>query len=107
MNKMRRARTSMSEVGSAPSKNDGGGVQGKGGGPGFESYAQDSGPDTIPYKSKETSFGTAKDQVNQMQRATNSSPNGRAKEATSSTINKSKNNYRRARGNTVEMGKKM
>lgn len=104
---MRRARTAQSEVGSAPKKTDGTGVFGKGGGPGFEQYAQDSGPDTIVTKTKETSFGTAKDQVNQMQRATTTSSNGRAKEATSSTINKSKNNYRRARENTVEMGKKM
>ncbi|SRR6266852_854764 len=100
MNKMQRARTDASEIGSAPTKDSGSGVFGRGGGPGFDEYSQDKGPDTIVAKTRETSFGTAKDQVNQLQRAVTGTSSGRAKQATTSTIKKDKNNYGRARGNT-------
>lgn len=94
-NKMRRA-VATKDLGSPISKTSGTGVFGKGGGPGFENYKQDSGPDTIVTKTKETGLGSAKDQVNQMRRATDTDKGGRAKEATSSTMKTSKNTYRRA-----------
>jgi hypothetical protein len=104
-NKVRRARV-MEEVAKVPSKNDGTGVFGYGGGPGFDEYKQSRGPDTILNKTRETSFGTAKDNVNQLRRATTTSPNGRAKVPTTSTIKKTANNYRRARGTTATLAKK-
>lgn len=84
-------------LGSPINKNSGtAGVYGRGGGPGFDNYKQDSGPDTIVTKTRETSLGTAKDQVNQMRRATSTDQGGRAKEATTTTMKTSKNTYRRA-----------
>lgn len=103
---MRRARTGKSEAGSAPTKESGSGVFGAGGGPGFMEYKQSRGKDTIVTKTMETGIGSAKDTVNQLSRATTTSPNGRAAQATSSTIKKTANTYRRARGNT-DVGKKV
>jgi hypothetical protein len=101
MNKMRRSRSSESEF--SMSTNQAAGVYGKGGGPAFEQYQQDRGKDTIVTKTSETSFGTAKDTVNQLRRSTTTVPLGQmGKKATTSTIKRGPNKLRRSRGSESE-----
>jgi hypothetical protein len=101
MNKMRRSRNAESEF--KLSTNAAPGVYGKGGGPAFESYPQSKGKDTIVTKTAETSFSTAKDSANQLRQSRNTVVMGQAgKKATTSTLKKGPNKYRRSRGNTAE-----
>lgn len=72
------------------------GVYGRGGGPGFDNYLQDRGPDTIVTKTRETTMGTAKDTTNNLRRATRTDAGGRAKLATTTTMKTSKNKVRSA-----------
>jgi len=103
MNKMRRSRTDASEITSGNVKQSPG-VYGKGGGPGFENYSQSKGADTIVTKTAETSMGTAKETVNQLRRSASNTRFGvEGKQATSTTMKTSKNNYRRSRTSASEV----
>lgn len=105
MNKMRRSRNSESEF--SMSTKQSAGVYGKGGGPAFEQYQQSAGKDTIVTKTGETSFGTAKDTVNQLRRSRNTVVMGQGgKKATTSTVKKGPNNLRRSRGSESEFSGK-
>lgn len=103
MNKVRRSRTEMSEITSGTMK-QAPGVYGKGGGPGFENYPQSKGKDTVVTKTAETSLGTAKETVNQLRRSASNTRFGmEGKQATSTTMKTSKNNYRRSRTGVSEV----
>ena len=103
MNKLRRSRTEASEITSGGMKQSPG-VYGKGGGPGFENYPQSKGADNIVTKTAETSMGTAKETVNQLRRSASNTRFGvEGKQATSTTMKTSKNNYRRSRTNVSEV----
>lgn len=102
MNKMRRSRNAGSEF--SMGTKEAPGVYGKGGGAGFENYPQSRGPNTIVTKTKETSFGTANEKSNTMRRSTDTVKMGQAgKQASSSTMKTSKNNYRRSRTSASEV----
>lgn len=103
MNKVRRSRTDASEITGGTMK-QAPGVYGKGGGPGFENYPQSKGKDTIVTKTAETGLGTAKDTVNQLRRSASNTRFGmEGRQATTSTIKTSKNNYRRSRTSSSEV----
>jgi len=103
MNKMRRSRTDASEITGGAMK-QAPGVYGKGGGPGFENYPQSKGANTIVTKTAETSLGTAKETVNQLRRSASNTRFGmEGKQATSTTMKTSKNNYRRSRTSISEV----
>lgn len=102
MNKMRRSRNAESEF--SMGTKEAPGVYGKGGGAGFENYPQSRGKDTIVTKTRETSFGTAMESENKMRRSANDVKMGQGgKQASSSTMKTSKNNYRRSRGSESEV----
>lgn len=103
MNKMRRSRTDMSEITSGNMKQSPG-VYGKGGGPGFESYPQSAGSNTIVTKTAETGLGTAKTTVNELRRSASNTRFGvEGKQPSTSTMKTSKNKYRRSRTEKSEV----
>lgn len=103
MNKMRRSRTNASEI--ETSIKQAPGVYGKGGGPGFESYPQtQGGENNIPFKTAETTMGTAKTTTNQLRRSASNTRFGlEGKQATSTTMKTSKNKYRQSRTKMSEV----